>query len=72
MRTSVVEKDGKLVYAMLDGADIVEVISEDVEEVETAICEECEIRMGMCTLAAPGKKAVKLCRICLDKRTGAL
>lgn len=74
MYTTVVEHDGRLVYAALSQktGEILAIISSEVTVTEEEVCDDCDIRMGICTLAVPKKRAVKLCRICLDKRTGAL
>ncbi len=73
MYTTVVEHDGKPVYAALgkDG-QVLAIFSNKVTITEEEVCTGCQMRMAICTLAVPGKKAEKLCRICLDKKTGAI
>jgi hypothetical protein len=73
MYTTVVEHEGKLVYGALnkDGV-LLAIFSSNVTVTEEEVCTGCKMRMGICTLAVHGKKAEKLCRICLDKKTGAI
>jgi hypothetical protein len=73
MYTTVVEHEGALVYAALkDDGKVIAILSDKVTVIEENVCTSCRMRMGICTLAIPGKRAEKLCRICLDKKTGAI
>ena len=73
MYTTVVEHDGELVYGGLNkDGELLAIFSRKVTVTEEEVCTGCQMRMGICTLAVPGKKAEKLCRICLDKKTGAI
>jgi hypothetical protein len=70
MYTTVVEHDGRLVYAALgkDG-QVLAIFSDKVTEYD--ICDGCKVRRYCCRLDT-GEKVEKLCRICLDKKTGVI
>ncbi len=73
MYTTVVEHEGKLVYgALSQKGELLAIFSNKVTVTEEEVCTGCQMRMGICTLAVHGKRAEKLCRICLDKKTGAI
>ena len=72
MHSTVLEYNGRLVYALVnDDGEVHDVISEQLTVTEEEVCDDCNMRMGICSLETK-EKLVKLCRICLDKRTGAL
>ena len=70
MYTTVVEHEGKLVYGALSKkGELLCIFSSKVMEYD--ICEDCEVRRYCCRLDT-GEKVERLCRICLDKKTGAI
>jgi len=71
MYSTVIEQNGKLVYALLvPGSEVYLILSRDVTEGVEHVCNRCKVREGMCSLARPKRRQIKLCHICLDKETG--
>jgi hypothetical protein len=71
MYTTVVEHDGKLMYAALGkGGQVLAIFSDKVIE----LCDECLQRECCCFIktAADALSRVGLCAICLDRKTGAI
>ncbi|MCK4976762.1 MAG: hypothetical protein KAS36_07520 [Anaerolineales bacterium] len=70
MYTTVVEHEGKLVYAALaDAGHVLAIFSSRITEGIETICEYCQVRQACCCIVKKDNLA-NTCRICLDKERG--
>jgi hypothetical protein len=69
MYTTVVEHEGKLVYgALSEDGKLLAIFSTDVIE----LCDRCLQRQCCCFIKTATEAINRLCRICLNKETGAI